>query len=128
VSDFQAFGSAIYAALGGTAANPPVFQGLAPQSTTPPYTVFQRQTAVDNYTFTGSGISADYVVKVVSNRRAQHEAQAMYGSVHATVQNAALSISGYQTLRCRRTETLEYRDGDGFWHVGGVYRIDAWKA
>ena len=50
-----------------------------------------------------------------------------YGSVHATLQNAGLTIDGYSALRCERRSTIEYMDGDHFWHVGGIYRIDAWE-
>lgn len=125
-NDFSAIGSAIYVALGGTAATPAAYYALAPQQSTPPYTIIQRQAAADEYTFTDGGISTDYVVKVVSNRVWPGEAYAAYGTVHATLQDAGLSITGYSALRCRRQTTIEYLDADRYWHVGGIYRIDAW--
>ena len=125
-NDFTALGSALYAALGGTAAVPAVYYGLAPQGGTPPYVIIQRQAAVDEYTFTSQGISADYVIKVVSNRHWPGEAWQAYGTVHATIQAAALTIAGYTPLRFERRSTVEYIDPGRFWHVGGIYRVEAW--
>lgn len=122
-TDFEAIGSALYTALGGTAGT--VYNGLAPQGTAPPYTVFSRQDALDEYTFTSNAVSADYVVKAISNRTwPSSEAYGIYATKHALLQDAALTVTGYTALRCRRQTTLEYRDADGYWHVGGVYRID----
>lgn len=123
-NDFTALGSAIYARLSGQG-TVNVYYALAPQGGTPPYCIYQRQDAVDEYTFTSSEVSTDYIVKVVSNRNWPGEAQSVYGHIHTAMQNASLSISGYQLLRCRRLSTIEYREPDGFWHIGGVYRIDA---
>lgn len=126
-NDFTAFASAVYTALGGTAANPPAYYAIAPQGSTPPYTVFQRMSASDEYTFDSSGVGADYMVKVISNRQWPGEAYNTYGTVHTAIQNAALSISGYTALRCERRTTIEFQDNDKFWHVGGIYRIEAWN-
>lgn len=124
-NDQAAFGSAIYSALGGTAASPAVYYALAPQGTEPPYVIFQRQAGVDEYTFTSQTVNTEYVVKVVSNRNWPTEARAAYGTVHNTFQNAALSMTGFTLLRCERVSTIEYIDPDRYWHVGGIYRIEA---
>ena len=126
-NDFSAFASAVYGALGGTAANPRAYYALAPQGSTPPYTIFQRMSASDEYTFDSAGVGADYLIKVVSNRQWPGEAYAAYGSVHTAVQGKQLSMSGYTALRCERRTTIEYQDNDRFWHVGGIYRIEAWE-
>lgn len=125
-NDLTAFGSAIYNTLGGTAADPKVYYALAPQGATPPYIIVQRQTATDEYTFDGRGVNALYVVKAVSNRQWPVEAWNVYGTVHDTLQNAPLAITGFTTLRCERRNVVEYIDPERFWHVGGVYRIEAW--
>lgn len=125
-NDFTAFGSAIYSKLGGTAAVPAVYYALAPQGAQPPYVIVQRLAAADEYTFTSKGVNAEYSIKVVSNRNWPTEAWAAYGTVHNTIQNAALTITGFTALRCERTSTIEYIDPDRYWHVGGVYRIEAW--
>ena len=82
----------------------------------------------DEYTFTSGGVGADYMVKVISNRQWPGEAYAAYGSVHAVLQGKQLSMTGYTALRCERRTTIEYQDNDRFWHVGGIYRIEAWEA
>lgn len=125
-NDFTAFGSALYSALGGGTASPAVYYAMAPQGSTPPYVIVQRQSALDERTFTGQGVSADYVVKVISNRQWPNEAWNAYGTVHATLDSKQLNITGYTALRCERRSTIEYLDPERFWHVGGVYRIDAW--
>lgn len=127
-NDMMAMGSAIYNKLGGTAATPAVYYALAPQSTQPPYVIVQRLSAADEYTFTGQGVSAEYVVKVVSNRQWPSEAWAAYGTVHNTLQDASLTIPGYTALRCERSSTVEYIDPERFWHVGGIYRVEAWQS
>lgn len=126
-NDFTAFASALYTALGGTASSPRAYYALAPQGATPPYTIFQRMSASDEYTFDQQGVGADYMVKVVSNRTWPGEAANAYGTVHAAIQDAALTIGGYTALRCERRTTIEYLDNDRFWHVGGIYRVEAWK-
>ena len=127
-NDFSAFASAVYAAIGGTAATPAAYYALAPQQATPPYTVFQRMSGSDEYTFTSGGVGADYMVKVISNRQWPGEAYAAYGSVHAVLQGKQLSMTGYTALRCERRTTIEYQDNDRFWHVGGIYRIEGWES
>jgi len=126
-NDFTAFASAVYSALGGTAATPPAYYALAPQGATPPYTIFQRMTGSDEYTFNSAGVGSDYMVKVVSNRQWPGEASLAYGSVHTTLQGSTLSMTGFTALRCERRTTIEYLDNDRFWHVGGIYRIEAWR-
>lgn len=145
MNDFAAMGSAIYGRLGtvqytystgGTATATGtlgLYDTLAPQvGGTPPYVIFQLQSSVDDYVMgTGSSIageSADYLVKVVSNRQyASQQAFAIYNTVHANLQDAPLTIVGGYPLRVRRRRRVEYRDLDGYWHVGGIYRIDRWN-
>jgi hypothetical protein len=122
-NDYTALGSAIYSVL-NAAGTVDVHYALAPQGSTPPYCIFQRSTAADDYTFTSSGVSADYIVKVVSNRNWPGEAQEVYGHIHTAMTNAALSVSGYTLIRSRRDTSVEFRDEDGFWHVGGIYNVD----
>jgi len=118
-----ALGSAITTALSGGTVS--VFDTLAVQGGTPPYAIFQAQNPGDHeYTFSSSGLRADYVLKVLSNRTWPGEAQQVYTHLHNLMQNAALSVTGYTVQRCRVVSSVKYRDEDGFWHVGGVYRID----
>lgn len=126
MGDFTAFGSAIYVAC-DNASTVPVYYGVAPQGAACPYIVINRQAAIDEYTFTSSSISADYQVKVVSDRAWPTQAATLYDALHTGIQGRALTITGYSALRCERESTIEYRDSGGFWHVGGLYRIEAGK-
>ncbi len=123
-NDIAAFGSALYGHL-DNAATVPVYMALAPQGSTPPYCVMQRMAANDSYTFTSHEVKSRYAVKVVSNRQWAGEAINIYSHIHEAMQNANLSITGFQLLRCERETTIEYIDPDRYWHVGGVYRIEA---
>ena len=115
-------GSALYTVL--SAGTVGAFNSLAPQGSTPPYVVFQLQAGTEEYTFTSNGSRMDWVVKVLINRLWPGEAADVYSATHDLVQDAALTVTGYTAQRCRRIGELQYRDPDGFWHVGGTYRID----
>lgn len=106
-----------------------VVNTLAPQQTAPPYIVFQQQAGLDDYKFGDySDESFDYVAKVVSLKAyPTMEAQPIYSGVHTALQDAPLSVSGQQVLRVRRMSRIKYRDTGGYWHVGGLYRLDIHK-
>jgi hypothetical protein len=122
-NDIPALGSAINSVL-DTAGTVNVYWALAPQGGTPPYCIFNRQAAADGYTFSSHNVTADYLVKVISNRQWPSEAAQIYSHLHAAIQDAALTVTGYTALRCRRTATLEYMDSEHYWHVGGIYRVE----
>ncbi len=129
-NDAAAIGSALYSAIGGagTVVGVNLYYGLAPQGSAPPYAIFQRQDALDDYRFGDyRDVSTDYVVKVVSNRGFPTEARTHYERFDTALQDASLSVSGFQLIRCRRMTQIEYRDGDGFWHCGGIFRVDIHK-
>jgi len=127
VNDSLSFGSAIYNVL-HAGATVDIYNILATSGATPPYCVYQRQAAMDDYTFGGGhGVDADYVVKIVSNRNWPSEAQNVYTHIHSLLQDAPLAMTGFTSIRCRRQSTIEYRDPDGFWHVGGRYRVSGWS-
>lgn len=140
---YAAMGSAIYGRMGtvqytyltnGTAPTTGTlgcYDTLAPQnpSTNPPYVIYQLQDSLDTYTFgTVSGESADYLLKVVSDRLdPTMQAFAIYDQAHNHFQDAPLSIAGGYPLRCRRIGRVQYQDTSKFWHVGGIYRLDSWS-
>lgn len=126
-SSFSALGSALYT-LVDAATTTPVYYGLAPQGTPPPYIILQRQEGRDERTFTGRGVSADYVVKVVSRDSWPTPAQRQYDAIHAQIENGGtVAVSGYNLLRFERQATIEYQDPGQFWHVGGLYRVEVWE-
>jgi hypothetical protein len=106
-----------------------VFHTLAPQGSAVPYAIMQpQQPGVDAYTFgAGREISADWVVKVISDRQWPGQAINLFSYVDGLMQDAALSVTGWRVLRCRRVSAIQYQDPDRFWHVGGVYRVDLSK-
>lgn len=120
-------GSAVYSVL--SAGTVPVYHSLAPQETGLPYAIMQpQQPGVDAYTFgAGREISADWVVKIISDRQWPGQAINLFSYVDGLMQDAALSVAGWSVLRCRRVSAIQYVDPDRFWHVGGVYRVDLSK-
>lgn len=136
--DLDVIGSALYARLGTvqytyvtngtvtTTGTLGLWETLGPQDSNVPFVVFQYQAGPEDYAF-GDGwhaISADYAVKAVSNRTYPIQTRQIYGVTHAHLQDAPISVSGYATMRVRRNSMFEYRDPQGYWHSGGVYRID----
>lgn len=141
--DSEVMGSAIwgrlgtvqytYSTSGGTATTTGtlgVYDAQAPQGANPPYITYQLQDSLDQYIFGGnSGESADYLVKVVSDRKTPSaQAYRIAGQFHAALQDAPLTIAGGYPLRVRRiSRVAPYQDGDKFWHTGYLYRIDRWN-
>jgi hypothetical protein len=119
----MALGSALYSRL-ATPLGSAFYDGLAPQGGTPPYTLWQVLTTSDDYTFGDDTTEQlDVQLRTVSNRRWPGEARRIYGTVHANMQDAPLSVTGFTVLRVRRIDKFQYQDPDTFWHVGGVYRV-----
>lgn len=106
-----------------------VYNTLANQQAPTPYLIFQLQSGVDDYAFAGDREeSFDYVVKAVSIKSyASQEANPIFAAADAALQDAPLSVAGYSVLRVRRTSRVRYRDAQGFWHVGAIFRIDITK-
>lgn len=124
MADYGVIGSALYTLL-DSATTLPVFYGVAPQGSVPPYIVFNRQSGVDEYTFTSHGIDAKYLVKVVTLEPWPTGAERTYDAIHTAVQDKG-TVSAGQLLRLRRANTIEYRDAKDAWHVGGLYDVEVW--
>lgn len=126
VDSWMALGSAIYARLA-----PPLgsafYDTLAPQGGTPPYTLWQVLTTDDEYSFDRHGETLYVQIRSISNQVWPAHARRVYGTAHAYMQDAPLSVSGFQVLRCRRVDKFQYPDPDGFWNVGGVYQVELVK-
>lgn len=142
MNHYAAMGSAIYGRMGTvaytyltngtvpTTGTVGLYDTLAPQTNTPPYVIYQLQDSLDTYTFdANSGESADYLLKVVSDRLdPTMQAFAIYDQAHNHFQDAPLSIAGGYLLRCRRIGRVQYQDTSKYWHVGGIYRLDVWES
>lgn len=126
VDSWMALGSAIYSRL-ATPLGSAIYDAVAPQGGTPPYTVWQVMAATDEYTFNTDSEELEVMVKVISNQTWPGQARRVYGTVHNYMQDAPLSVTGFQVLRCRRVSRLQYTDTDSFHHVGGLYRVSLQK-
>lgn len=122
MSDTVLLGSAVVNAV-ASATSVPAYYGLVPQGSAFPAITVNRQDAFDEYTFDSHTVNADYLVKALSNRNYPYEAAAIYDTVHSGINNKQLVVTGFQALRFLRTTTVEYRDTEGYWHVGGIYRV-----
>jgi hypothetical protein len=126
-TDYEALGSAIHSRIGALAGSQ-VYRDLAVEKTPPPYIVWGRVSSGDEYAFgTVTFLSAEYYVKAVTNRTWDGDTYGAYGSAHALMQDAPLSVSGYRVLEVRRMNTFDYMDRDNYWHVGGNYKISLSK-
>ena len=106
-----------------------VFNGIAPQGTTPPYVVFQAMSKVDDYwSVTGRGGNAIYMVKAIDQSPWPKSAGDIDTQVDSVMQDASLSVTGHSLLWCRREEDIylaEDQQGVIYQHIGGLYRIRA---
>jgi hypothetical protein len=127
MSDFVALGSAVYSLVDANTSTP-VYYGLVPQGSAFPAITMNRQAGTDNYTFDTEGVSTDYLIKVITDKRWPFEAANIYDNLHAAINNKHLTPSGMTALRFVRQSQIEYQEPDGkHWHVGGIYRLDAHK-
>lgn len=129
---YLAIGSALNTLLDAST-NLNVYNERAPQGSVTPYVIFNRQDARDSYTFgRKASIDADYVVKVVSSDYGPTGAQVAYESLHGSIQfGGTVTVNGYTLTHFERQATIQYQEPvatGGFWHVGGIYRIQVWEA
>lgn len=129
---YDRLGAAIYSYRTGSgtalySGTLPVFNTLAIQETPAPYIVFQRLTGNDAYSFgNDKERSFDVMVKVLSLRSyPTQESEPIYAQAHEHIQDAVFAMTGWKVQRVRRYSSIEsYRDDAGYWHTGGVYRLD----
>lgn len=126
MNDLLLMGSALYQYF-NTSGTATVYYQKAPQGASVPYTVIQFMTAVDEYTFNDKGVSSDYAIKVVSDRKFPFDAIQLYGYIHSLIQDGSVSVAGYNVLRIRRESMFQYQDPQDFWNVGGIYNLDIWE-
>lgn len=141
MNNFSAQGSALYGRLGtviytystgGTAlavGTLGTYDSQAPQGTNPPYVIFQFMVSTDEYAMSSTpGESSEVMLKAVSNRYyPSQQAYPIYARSHDHLQNAPLVIAGNTLLRCQRRSRISFRDSEGYWNVGGLYRIVTWE-
>ena len=106
-----------------------VFNGVAPQGTEPPFVVFSAMAKTDDYfAYSERGGQAVYMVKAIDRSPWPKSAGDIDTQIDSALQDAALSISGYSLISCRREEDIylvEDLSGVMYQHGGGLYRIIA---
>lgn len=137
----NAFGAALYSKLSNTAAltsllsggtaSPSVYEIMAPQSSDPPYVVFQAQApSTPQRTLSGGTAyeNALYTVKGVTESWSAASAGTIADKIDAALDNAALTVTGYTHMTCHRVQNVDYVEvveGKRFNHRGAVYRLMA---
>lgn len=94
------------------------------------FVIVQLQHGADEYVqpATSAFFDATYLVKAVSRDTSSLGAKAAAKRIHAVLQNATLTVAGYQTMIIQRTERIRYQEPDEntdlLWqHRGGLYEI-----
>ena len=108
-----------------------VFMDMAPSGATR-FVLVSVVIAEDSYVFEGiAWEQVLYLVKAVERSSSGAGVSAAAARIHTLLQGAALSITGYTNMLCRRTERVRYtevdpEDNDARWqHRGGRYEITA---
>jgi hypothetical protein len=111
-----------------------IHYGRAPQTKSPPYVIFQKQTGTPSYTFTQR--AADnmlYLAKGVAVDSANEGGRKIAGTIaeriDAVLTDYALPVAGKTLLYLRKVSDVEYIENDpetkqAIYHVGGLFRIE----
>ena len=99
------------------------YRDVAPGTATMPFGVWSFQSGSDEYDFGGRFTIYDYNVRVVTDDDWPTRAEQLAADAGTLIQNTPMAITGYEHLECRRSSPVHYRDPDGFWNVGGIYRV-----
>lgn len=105
-----------------------VHNSMAPQGTQPPYVIFQAMSKDDVHCFALRGAEMVYMVKAVTKHPWPKGAMDIDTVLDTALEDAALSITGYNHLLCRRQSDIyltEESGGEIWQHVGGLYRVIA---
>jgi hypothetical protein len=95
----------------------------APQEATEPYVIFSKMSGTSDYLFGSTkGRSYAYLVKGVAKSRYPKAAGDIDDAIENAMENAALAVSGWTTIYCRREMDVSFAEEE-YTHRGGVYRI-----
>lgn len=119
--DLILVGSALHGAL--SAGTVTWYRDVAPGTAEPPFGVWSLQSGTDAYDFGGSFTIFDYNVRIIDDTEWSTRAEGLAADAGTLIQNVPLTIPGFEHLECRRSAPVHFRDPDGFWNVGGIYRV-----
>lgn len=122
--------TALTGLLNGGTASPSVYHWIAPTDAAPPYVIYNVQTDVPVKTLPTQAIENKlYQVRAVTFGPTAAAAGTIANQIDAALNGAALSISGYTLLLCRREEGINYPElapgGQRYHNAGAIYRIQA---
>jgi len=121
MDDLILVGSALHGAL--AAGTIDWYRNVAPGTAVPPYGVWSLQSGSDAYDFGGKFATFDYNVRVITDDDWPTRGEGLAQAAMALIDNVALTIPGYDHLECRRSAPVHFRDPDGFWNIGGIFRV-----
>ncbi|MDA8219189.1 MAG: DUF3168 domain-containing protein [Dehalococcoidales bacterium] len=107
-------------------------RGGVPTGQAYPYIEFHPYApAGDDYTLGGwASISSLYLVQAIDRSASAERAQRLAERVHALLTDAALTVTGYALLVCRRrraVELVEQVNDTAYQYVGGIFEIEVSK-
>jgi hypothetical protein len=108
-----------------------VFRSVSPQGTPEPYVIVDLVTHRDELEMNSGDAayeSALYLVKAVHGSTSGAAAQSAADRIHALLNNASLSVTGYSLMLLFREERIAYVEIDDnsdhrYQHRGGLYRV-----
>jgi hypothetical protein len=127
----NALETALYEKLAGMALAGVTHVGYhpAPQGTACPHVTFNKQAGAPAARTFGNRIAFKpyvYVVRVIDQGNSRKHAGDLLELIDAQLDGAALNVTGYGTMLCRREGDLDYEEavgGELYHHVGGLYRV-----
>lgn len=98
----------------------------APEGTTPPYVIFNKQSGVPVWSFGDFFSNQLWQVKGICRGGDAEGAEAIDARCAELLNDAPLDIDGHETLYLRRESDVDYPQddaGETIFHVGGLYRL-----
>ncbi len=117
------------ATLTGLLNNPEsVYYGRGPEGVDPPYVVFQQLSSVPQYVLTKVAFeNMIYLVKAVTLGPSSKLGGQIRDRFEELLQDAALSVAGYKTMKLRRESAIDYPEsvpgGQEYRHRGSTFRV-----
>ena len=114
-----------------TAAPGGVYRDIAPQGVASPFVIVTQMAHGDEYAIGSQAYEElTYLVKAVGSGTSGNAAQTAADRIHALLQGATLTITGYRSLIVQRAERVGYVEvedaSDRRWqHRGGMYLVMA---
>lgn len=104
-----------------------VYWDVGPDGTSMPVVIVTLMAHTDEYQTSGGHFEIGrYLVKAVGTGTQSTAVATAAAAIHATLQDVALTITGYAPMLCHREERIRYIEVDGslrYQHRGGIYAV-----